>query len=104
MGRLSREQHVLLDSRAFIRTIGTGELGRPRESGYSVLENLFNHIRGVIGSDMDASTAEVPLQVAVRSGAAIAEAVDKILRGGGSVGPDGKELSRSSCSNFLVPG
>ena len=83
----------------FIRKIGTGELGRARESGYSILEDLFNHIRNVMGSDMDASTAEVPRQVAARSKAAIAEAVEKILKGG-NVGSDGKELSRSSCPYF----
>ena len=51
---VQRAKHVLLDSMAFIRTIGTDELGRARESGYSVLEDLSNHIRDVIGSDMDA--------------------------------------------------
>jgi len=98
-----RARNVLLNSEVFIKTIGTGELGRARESGYSVLEDLFNHIRNVIDSDMGASTAEVPRQVAARSKAAIAEVVEKILRGG-SVGSDGKELSRSSCPYFLVTG
>ena len=98
-----RAKHFLLDSMVFIRKIGTGELGRARESGYSILEDLFNHIRNVMGSDMDASTAEVPRQVAARSKAAIAEAVEKILKGG-NVGSDGKELSRSSCPYFLVTG
>jgi len=85
---VERAKHVLLDVMAFIKLIDTGELGRARESGHSVLEDIFNRIGNAVGSDMDASTAEVPRQAAARSKTGIAEAVEKILRGG-NVGPDG---------------
>jgi len=98
---VERAKHVLLDAMKFIKLIETGELGRARESGHSVLEDLFNRIGNAVGSDMDASTAEVPRQAAARSKTGIAEAVEKTLKGG-NVGSDGKELSRSSCPYFLV--
>ncbi|CUS12656.1 unnamed protein product [Tuber aestivum] len=102
---VERAKHVLLDLVAFIRSINSGELDMARESGYSVLESLFDRIGDSMGSGMDFLSAEVPQQVASRTKTGIAQAVEEILLGK-SIDSDGStNLSKLlSYGNYLPLG